>query len=166
MKLRPVAALLILTCCALWGCRTVPSGDRLLQSLQAQLTPERSDGAAATPPEEPAQAAMAQWLEHRLRGEYRVLQRRFTATEPGSPKWSGLGGLANRYVEQTWGGTLQVDGWQDDEHYALLLWKLDEGRPRYLALVRGRDGLPGPGDRRLLGYFELAPASQSQPSQR
>ena len=61
--------------------------------------------------------------------------------------------------------------WYEEEHffsyhdvenaYRILLWEIDGGSLRYIAMVMGTEFLPGTRERRLVGYFELAPAPKN-----
>ena len=100
-------------------------------------------------------AEMVRWLEQYLRGEYRVIDQRFVLTEPEFTEWALLGSKAGQYMEQELGATYLRQEWKESGIDLVLVWKLDKGAPRYLALVMTADPLPGPEERSLVGYFEL-----------
>ncbi len=162
LKWRPVplAVLLFLMCCVLAGCQTVQPNNSVLKDLQEWSTPEPLD--RLSPPREQvrAKAAMVEWVEQYLKGEYRVVDQRFVLTEPGFTQGARIGSKAHQYVTQNLSGELKTDGWYDDEHYRVFLWTFGDGSPRYITTVMTRDFLPGTRDRGLVGYFELVPASK------
>jgi hypothetical protein len=153
-----LAVLLLVMFCVLVGCQTVQPNNSVLKNLQEWSTPVPLD--RLSPPREQvrAKAAMARWVEQYLKHEYRVVDQRFVLTVPGSTDGAAIGSKVNQYVAQTLGGALQTDGWYDDDNYRVFLFAFGDDSPRYIAFAMTRDFLPGTRERRLLGYFELAPS--------
>lgn len=149
--------LLLLMCCVLAGCQTVKPANSTLKDLQEWATPEPLD--RLSPPREQvrAKAAMVRWTEQYLKYEYRVIDQRFVLTAPGFTESASVGSKANQYVTQNLSGSLQVDGWYDDDNYLFFLWKFGDSSPRYITFVLTKDSLPNTNERRLVGYFELMP---------
>ena len=108
-----------------------------------------------------AKAAMLRWVEQYLKHEYRVIGQRFVLTEPGFTAGASIGSKAHQYVTQNLGGTMQTDGWFDDDNYRMFLWTFGSSSPRYVAFVLTADFLPGTRERRMVGYLELVPAPKN-----
>lgn len=156
MKFRPLAALLLMACCALISCKTIEPANRTLKDLQQWATPEPFGSVSPEHEQRRAKAAMVQWVEQYLKHEYKVIDHRFVLTPPGFTSSAGIGSKAHQYVTQNLGGTMRIDGWLDDDNYMMFLWTLGHGSPRYVAFVMTNDFLPGTRERGLAGYFELA----------
>lgn len=155
------ACIALLMCSMVAGCQTVKPANPTLVDLQAWATPEPLDRLSPPHEQRRAKTAMARWVEDYLKHEYRVIDQRFVLTAPGFTESASIGAKAHQYVTQTLGGTLHTDGWLDDDRYALFLWKIGESSPRYIAFaVMANGALPGTNERRLVGYFELAPPAQ------
>ncbi|WP_157754202.1 hypothetical protein [Lysobacter capsici] len=141
----------------------------MLDRLQESATPAPRDSPSPPHEQRRAKAAMVQWLEQHLSEKYKVtvIDQRFVLTEPGFTDGARIRSKASQYVGQVLGGVPQPVAWYEDEYsfshhdaekgYRILLWKLGDGTPRYIAMVMGSDFLPGTPERRLVGYFELAP---------
>ena len=160
MKFRPLAALLLLVCCALMSCRTIDPANRTLTDLQDWASPEPYDSVSPAHEQRRAKAGMVQWVERYLKHEYRVVDQRFVLTAPGNTDFAAIGSKAHQYVTQTLGGTMQIEGWYDDDNYMMFLWTFGNSSPRYVALVIANDFLPGTRERSLVGYFELVPSAK------
>ncbi len=155
------ACIALLMCGMLAGCQTVKPANRTLGDMQAWATPEPLDRLSPPHEHQRAKAAMVRWVEEYLKHEYRVIDQRFVLTAPGFTESASIGAKAHQYATQTLGGVLHTDGWLDDDRYALFLWKIGERSPHYIAFVVMTDGaLPDTRERRLVGYFELAPSAQ------
>ena len=152
-----LTVVLSLTCSLLTGCQTVKPANSTLKNLQEWATPEPLD--RLSPPREQvrAKAAMVRWIEQYLKNEYRVIDQRFVLTAPGFTDSASVGSKANQYVTQNLGGSLQTDGWFDDDNYLFFLWTFGDSSPRYIAFVLTKDSLPNTHERRLVAYFELMP---------
>ncbi|MGO1070011.1 hypothetical protein [Lysobacter sp. CA199] len=161
MKFRSLAALLVLVCCALTSCKTVEPANRTLKDLQEWATPEPYDSVSPEYEQRRAKAAMVQWVEQYLKHEYRVIDRRFVLTAPGSTDGAAIGSKAHQHVTQNLGGTMQTDGWYDDDNYMMHVWTFGDSSPRYVAFVLTRDFLPGTRERRMADYLELAPVAKN-----
>jgi len=159
MKFLPLAALLIAVCCALMGCKTIAPPNSTLKGLQQAATPEPLDSVSPAYEQRRAKVAMVRWVEQYLKHEYRVVDQRFVLTAPGSTDGAAIGSKAQQYVTEILGGTMKADGWFGDDHYRVFLWMFGDGSPRYLAFVVTRDFLPGTRERRMVGYLELASAT-------
>ena len=146
-------ALFVLT-----GCQTQSALARndVLIPLQEWTTPEPRDSVSPQGEQDAAKTAMVRWIEQYLKGEYQVVDQHFVLTEPGFTEGASIGSKANQYVTQELGGTMQTDGWYDDENYRAFLWTFGEDSPRFIAFVVTSEFLPGTNERRLVGYFELA----------
>lgn len=160
MKFRLLAALLVLVCCALTGCKTIEPANGTLKDLQQWSMPKRVGSFSPEYEQRRAKAAMVQWVEQYLKHDYRVVSQRFVLTAPGFTSNAGIGSKAHQYVTQTLGGTMQVEGWYDDDNYMLLLWKFGDSSPRYVAFVVANNFLPGTRERSLVGYFELTSSAK------
>ena len=160
MKFRPLAALLVLVCCALISCKTIEPSNSTLKDMQQRATPEPFDSVSPEHEQQRAKAAMLQWVEQYLKHEYRVIDQRFVLTASGSTDSAAIGSKAHQYVTQNLGGTMQTDGWLDDDDYMMFLWKFGGGSPRYIAFVMTNDFLPDTRERNLVGYFELVPSAK------
>lgn len=158
MTFRPLAALFVLVCCALMGCKTIEPANSTLKDMQEWATPEPLDRVSPAHEQRSAKAAMVQWVEQYLKREYRVVGQRFVLTQPGFTAGASIGSKAHQYATQNLGGTMQVDGWFDDDNYMMFLWAFGDSSPRYVAFVLTRDFLPGTSERRMVGYLELTPA--------
>lgn len=166
---RLLVAFLLLAACLLGGCQTVKPRDSVLDRLQASATPAPRDSPSPPHEQRRAKAAMVQWLEQHLSEKYKVtvVDQRFVLTEPGFTDGARIRSKASQYVRQVLGGVPQPVAWYEHEYsfshhdaekgYRILLWKLDDGTPRYISMVMGSDFLPGTPERSLVGYFELAP---------
>ncbi|MEH6418674.1 hypothetical protein [Pseudomonas sp. CGJS7] len=161
MKFRPLAASLVLICCALASCKTIEPANSTLKDWQESATPEPLGTVSPAQEQQRAKAAMLQWVEQYLKHEYRVVGQRFVLTRSGDTAGAGVGSRARSYVTQTLGGVMQTDGWYDDDSYMMLVWKFGGSSPRYLVFVLTRDFLPGTDERRMAGYLELAPATKN-----
>lgn len=144
--------------CAQDRCRIVGPPYGVLDRIRDRATPEPPDRLSPPREQRRAKAAMVQWTEQYLKNEYRVVDQRFVLTEPGFTQGARVGSKAHQYVTQTLGGTLQTDGWFDDDSYKLFFWTFGDNTPRCIAFVMTRNFLPGTRERRLVGYFELMPA--------
>lgn len=160
MKLRPLAALLVLVCCALMSCKTIEPANSVLEDLQEVATPEPRDSVSPVREQARKKAAMVRWVEQYLKREYRVIDRRFVLTEPGSTDGAAIGSKAHHYVTQNLGGAMQIDGWFGDVDYRIFLWTFGDSSPRYVAFVWANNFLPGTRERTLVGYFELVPSAR------
>lgn len=140
------------------GCRTQSALARndVLIPLQEWTTPEPRDSVSPQGEQDAAKTAMVRWTEEYLKGDYQVVGQHFVLTEPGFTEGASIGSKANQYVTQKLGGTMQTDGWYDDENYRAFLWTFGGDSPRYIAFVVTSEFLPGTNERRLVGYFELA----------
>ncbi|UOF14390.1 hypothetical protein IEQ11_22145 [Lysobacter capsici] len=161
MKFRPLAALLLLACCALMSCKTIEPANSTLKDLQEWATPEPYDSVSPAHEQQRAKAAMVQWVEQYLKREYRVVGQRFVLTAPGSTDGAAIGSKAHQYVTQNLGGAMQTDGWFGDDNYRMFFWTFGDGSPRYVAFVLTRDFLPDTGERGMVGYLELVPAAKN-----
>jgi hypothetical protein len=155
MKFRPLAALLLVLCCALISCKTIEPANRTLKDLQEWATPEPLDSVSPAHEQRRAKAAMVQWVELYLKHEYRVVDQRFVLTAPGSTDGAAIGSRALQHVTQNLDGTLKINGWYDDDKYRIFLWTFGDSSSRYVAFVWANDFLPGTRERTLIGYFEL-----------
>lgn len=162
MKVHTAMMALLLMCGLLPGCRTVPPANATLVGLQVAATSAPLDRVSPPHEQRRAKAAMIRWTEQFLGHEYHVTDQRFVLLEPRFTTGAQIGSKAQRHVTQQLGGTLQTDGWYDDDDYMLFLWRLNEGSPRHLAFVLTRDFLPGTDERRLVGYFALVPVEPEQ----
>lgn len=153
-------AFLLLAACMMGGCQTVKPRNDVLVDLQewAMLDPPNRLLSGHEMPREKTE--MVRWLELYLRGEYRVIDRRFVLTEPGFTEWALLGSKAGQYMEQELGALYLRQEWKEIGIDLVLLWKLDQASPRYFALVMTKDPLPGPEERKLVGYFALIPSAK------
>jgi len=155
VKFRPLVVLLVLACCVLTSCKTIEPTNSMLKDMQEWATPEPRDRVLLANEQRRAKAAMVDWVEQYLKHEYRVIGQRFVLTAPGDTKSAAIGSKANQYVMQSLGGSLQIDGWLDDDNYMMFLWRFNDGSLRYVAFVMTNDFLPGTRERCLVGYFEL-----------
>ncbi|MBT2748096.1 MULTISPECIES: hypothetical protein [unclassified Lysobacter] len=160
MKFRPLAALLVLVCCALMSCKTIEPANSMLKDLQEAATPEPLDSLSPPHEQRRAKAAMVRWVERYLKHEYRVVDQRFVLAASGDTNFAWMGSKAHHYVTQTLGGAMQTDGWFDDDNYMMFLWRFGDGSPRYAAFAITNDFLPGTRERALVGYFELVPSAK------
>jgi len=160
MTFRPVAVALVLACCTLMSCRTIEPADGTLKDMQEWATPEPRDRVSPAHEQRSAKAAMVRWVEQYLKHEYRVIGQRFVLTAPGDTKSAAIGSKANQYVTQNLGGSMQIDGWLDDDNYMMFLWTFNDGSSRHIAFVMTNDFLPGTRERCLVGYFELIPSAK------
>lgn len=164
--IRLVMITLVLACCMLPGCRTIePANEpanRTLTELQAAATPEPPDRVSPPREQRRAKKAMIHWTEQFLGHGYRVTDQRFVLLEPGFTAGAQIGSKVRQHVTRQLGGALQTDGWYDDDAYMLLLWRLSEESPQYIAFVMTRDPLPGTNERRLVGYFALEETTPDQ----
>lgn len=161
LKFRLLAVLLVLACCALTSCKTIEPTNSTLKDMQEWATPEPRDRVLPANEQRRAKAAMVSWVEQYLKHEYRVIDRRFVLTAPGDTKSAAIGSKAHQYVTQNLGGSLQIDGWLDDDNYMMFLWKFNDGSLRHVAFVMTNDFLPGTNERCLVGYFELVPSAKN-----
>jgi len=161
MTFRPLAAALVLMCCALMSCKTIEPANSTLKDMQEWATPEPLDRLSPAHEQRDAKAAMVRWVEQYLKHEYRVVGQRFVLTQPGFTAGASIGSKAHQYATQNLGGEMQTDGWFDDDDYRLFLWTFGDGPKRYVAFVLTRDFLPGTRERRLVGYLELVPAAKN-----
>jgi hypothetical protein len=159
LNIRLALMALLLACCALPGCRTVAPANPTLEALQIAATPEPLDRVSPAREQRHAKTAMIRWTEQFLGHAYRVTDQRFVLLEPGFTAGALIGSKAQQHVTQQLGGTLQTDGWFNDDDYRLFLWRLEGTSPRYIAFVMTRDALPGTDERRLVGYFALEPVT-------
>ena len=150
VKLRPLAVLLLVVCCALMSCKTIEPANST-----EWASPEPYDSVSPEHEQRRAKAAMVRWVEQYLKHEYRVVSQRFVLTAPGDTAGAAIGSKAHQYVTQNLGGAMHIDGWYDDDNYMLHVWKFGDSSPRYVAFVLTRDFLPGTPERRMLGYLEL-----------
>ena len=147
--------LVLLMSCVISGCQTVKPRNDVLVGLQEWAMLDPPSRLLSTREMRKEKAEMVRWLEQYLRGEYRVIDQRFVLTEPEFTEWALLGSKAGQYMEQELGATYLRQEWKESGIDLVLVWKLDKGAPRYLALVMTADPLPGPEERSLVGYFEL-----------
>lgn len=172
-------ALALLLCLSAPGCRTIQPVTPMLRAVQEYATPEpsRSDLSLEeahamgetldriSPPGEQraAKRAMRRWTERYLKQQYRVTSEHYVLLESGSTDGARVGSRVRQYIEQKRGGRLQVSGWiNHDDGYRLILWRLSDPSPSYVALVTTYDFLPGTDDRALVGYFALDAVDPAQ----
>ena len=93
-----------------------------------------------------------------MQHEFRVIDQHFVLLEPEFTQGASIGSKANQYVRDTLNGEVRTDDWFVEGDYRLVVWRNRDGRQQYLAFAMTRDFLPGTDERRLVGYFELAPA--------
>jgi hypothetical protein len=168
----PLTALLLLICFMIAGCHTVKptTTNSTLKDLQEWATPEPLD--RLSPPREQvrAKAAMVQWIELYLHSHYQLVvkDQHFVLTAPGFTDGASIISKAAQHFELSVGAVRQPVIWIDDRsspsyhdsvrRYQIILCKLDDSTPRYIAMVVGTEFLPGTGKRSLVGYFELVPS--------
>lgn len=160
MKFRSLAALCVLMCCTLMGCKTIEPTNSALKDMQERATPEPLYRLSPAHEQPRAKAAMVQWVEEYLKHEYRVVDQRFVLTAPGDTNLASTGAKAHQYVTETLSGAVLTSGWFDDDRYRVLTWTFGDSSPRYLVFVLTRDFLPGTRERSLIGYFELVPSKK------
>lgn len=156
-----MGVLLLLMALAATGCQTTkPRNDVLVRFQEwASLDPPSRLLAAREMPQE--KASMVRWLEQYMRGQYHVIDERYVLTRPGFTNWAAIGSKAGQYMEQELGATYLEQQWDEKEwsefdDYRIEYWRVDQATPRYFAIVMTREPLPGPDERKLFGYFELA----------
>jgi hypothetical protein len=164
--------LVLLFAVAIAGCHTVKPAttNSTLKDLQEWATPEPLD--RLSPPREQvrAKAAMVQWTELYLHAHYQLVvkDQHFVLSASGFTETASIISKAAQHFELNVGAVRQPVVWSDDRHnfvyhdsvrrYQIVLWKLDDESPRYIAMVMGTEFLPGTRERSLVGYFELVPS--------
>lgn len=144
--------------------KTINLGN-VLAHLQDRSMPDPQNRpvSARDLPEE--KAAMARWLEQYSRGKYGVIDQRFVMTRPGFTEWAALQSHVVQYLYRELGATPIGQEWKEEEWkeidaYLVSFWRVDQGTPRYFAVVMTDEPLPGPEERSLVGYFELIPSAE------
>lgn len=162
-----LVAFLLLAAGMMGGCQTMKPDNDVLDRLRTWSLSDPPNRLSAAHELSQEKAAMKHWLERYVRGQYRVIDERFVLSWPDFTKWAALESQAGQYMEQELHGTYLRQDWQeieklehewkDAEINRISLWRLDRSHPRYFALVMTREPLPGPDERKLVGYFELIP---------
>jgi len=158
------ASMLLALCCVIAACQTLPPQNDVLTDLQAWVMGSDEPTYIVAPNELPAErAAMAQWVEQYMSGQYRVIDQRYVLGDPGFTEGAMLGSKAMQYMRELGGSYLdKADwhfGWRRIDENLALAWRLDRGRPRYFVFVMSKEFVANTEDRLLIGYFEIAPVA-------
>jgi hypothetical protein len=109
--------------------------------------------------QEYAEAALIQWLETYLRGEYEIIDQGFFWK---SRKLSGWAAIGSGYAASIsgeggkWNGVEINESWYRPALDPIRVWKVSiDGRDHYFAVAATGKPVPGTRGHRLMGRFEL-----------